>query len=94
MKILVLLSALFVSVGPVKAQSNEAKYYYWNGVAYTAGNILCGLARERQIDKEYANNFLSEILISYSRDPQMEQYMSAIKQGINSATDECQDVYF
>ena len=94
MKTLVLLSALLVSAGSVKAQSNEAKFYYWNGVAYTTGNILCGLAREGKIDKKYANNFLREILVSYSRDPQIEQYMSAIKKGINSATDECQDVYF
>ena len=94
MKTLVLLSALLVSAGSVKTQSNEAKYYYWNGVAYTAGNILCGLAREGQIDKEYANIFLREILISYNKDPKMERHMSAIKQGINSATDECQDVYF
>ena len=94
MKTLVLLSALLVSAGSVKAQSNEAKFYYWNGVAYTAGNILCSLAREGKIDKEYANNFLREILMSYSKDPQMERYMSAIKQGINSAKDECQDVYF
>ena len=94
MKTLVLLSALLVSAGSVKAQSNEAKFYYWNGVAYTAGNILCSLAREGKIDKEYANNFLREILMSYSKDSQMERYMSAIKQGINSATDQCQDVYF
>ena len=94
MKTLVLLSALLVSAGSIKAQSNEAKYYYWNGVAYTAGNILCGLAREGKIDKEYANSFLREIFESYSKDPQMEQYMSAIKEGITSATNECQDVYF
>ena len=94
MKTLVLLSALLVSAGSVKAQSNEAKYYYWNGVAYTAGNILCGLAREGKIDKEYANNFLREIFTSYSKDPQMKQYMGAIRKGINSATNECQDIYF
>ncbi|CAI8427541.1 MAG: Uncharacterised protein [Synechococcus sp. MIT S9220] len=39
MKTLVLLRALLVSTGSVKAQSNEAKYYHWDGVAYTAGNI-------------------------------------------------------
>ena len=93
MKILVLLSALLVSGGSVKAQSNEAKYYYWNGVAYTAGNILCGLAKEGKIDKEYARNFLSAITESYSRDPEMERYMSAIEQGIKSAKDECPEVY-
>ena len=94
MKTIVLLSALLVSFGPVKAQSNEALYYYWNGVAYTAGNILCGLAKEGQIDKEYARNFLSEINKSYSRDPQMERNMSAIELGIKSAKDECPEVYF
>ena len=62
MKILVLLSALLVSGGSVKAQSNEAKYYYWNGVAYTAGNILCGLEKEGKIDKEYARIFYLQSL--------------------------------
>ena len=38
MKTFVLLSALLVSAGSVKAQSNEAKYYYWNGVAWTSSN--------------------------------------------------------
>ena len=94
MKTLVLLSALLVSAGSVKAQSNEAKFFYWNGVSYTAGNLLCSLAREGEIDKEYAKNFLREFYESNLNDPQMKQNMSAIEEGINSATNECQDVYF
>lgn len=35
----------------------------------------------------------SAITKSYSRDPKLERYMSAIELGIKSAKDECPEVY-
>jgi len=93
MKALVLLGALLISMAPAEAQSNEAKFYYWNGVAYTAGNLLCGLTKAGKIDKGYARDLLSEIIRSYSEDPSLAPYMSAINQGSKSAKDECPEVY-
>ena len=93
MKTLILLGALLISTVPVKAQSNEAQFYYWNEVAYTAGNLLCGLAKSGKIEKGYAKNLLSEIIQSYSEDPNLNPYMSAINQGSKSAKDECPEVY-
>jgi len=93
MKTLVLLGALLISTAPIKAQSNEAQFYYWNGVAYTAGNLLCSLAKSGKIEKRYARNLLSEIVQGYSEDSNLAPYMSAINQGSKSAKDECPEVY-
>ena len=93
MKFFLLLGALLISATPVNAQSNEALFYYWNGVAYTAGNLLCSLARSGKIEKRYARNLLSEIVQAYSEDPSLAPYMPAINQGSNNAKGECPEVF-
>ena len=93
MKFFLLLGALLISTTPVNAQSNEALFYYWNGVAYTAGNLLCSLARSGKIEKRYARNLLSEIVQAYSEDPSLAPYMPAINQGSNNAKVECPEVF-
>ncbi len=93
MKALALLGALFTSMAPAEAQSNEDKFYYWNGFAYTADNLLCGRTKAGKIDKGYERDLLSEIIQSYSEDSSLVPYMIAINQGSKSAKDECPEVY-
>ena len=88
------IAALLISTAPAKAQapSNEAQFYYWNGVGYTLGNLLCSLAKTGKIEKSYARALLAGIVEEYSDDPSFT-YIRAVRQGSNSAKDECPKVY-
>ena len=93
MRALFLLGTLLLTAGSVKAQSNEAQFYYWNGVTYSAGNILCGLVRGGKLEKGWARSMMSGIVQSYSKDPGLTEFMPAINQGYRTVKDECPDVY-
>ena len=98
MRLPILLGALLLSVTPSLAASNTASerlkgYNY--GYIYGVGNILCGLAIDRLVEKEYAKDILSGTVKALSENPDNKPYISDIRNAYQDITEDivCKEVY-
>ncbi|KZR87515.1 hypothetical protein [Synechococcus sp. MIT S9508] len=94
----IFFSALLLSVTPGLAASNTASarlkgYNY--GYIYGVGNILCGLAIDNFIKKEYAKDILSGTVKALSENPDHKPYVSDIRNSYQNITEDivCKEVY-
>ena len=94
----ILLGALLLSATPSLAASNTASerlkgYNY--GYIYGVGNILCGLAIDKLVKKEYAKDILSGTVKVLSENPDHKPYISEIRNAYENITEDivCKEVY-
>ena len=98
MKSLLVFSALLLSASPALATDNLAteglKGYHY-GYIYGVGNTLCGLAIDKLIKNEYANELLSGTVKSLSENPDIKPYISDIRNAYQDITEDivCKVVY-
>ena len=98
MKSLLVFSALLLSASPAVATDNLAteglKGYHY-GYIYGVGNTLCGLAIDKLIKNEYANELLSGTVKSLSENPDIKPYISDIRNAYQDITEDivCKVVY-
>ena len=97
-KLSVLLGALLLSASPAIATDNLASerlkgYNY--GYIYGVGNTLCGLAIDKLIKNEYANELLSGTVKTLSENPDKKPYVSDIRNAYQDITEDivCKVVY-
>ena len=97
-KLSILLGALLLLATPGLAASNTASerlkgYNY--GYIYGVGNTLCGLAIDKLIKNEYANELLSGTVKALSENPDNKPYISDIRNAYQDITEDivCKEVY-
>ena len=98
MKLPFLLTSMLLSASPALATDNLAteglKGYHY-GYIYGVGNTLCGLAIDKLIKNEYANELLSGTVKSLSENPDIKPYISDIRNAYQDITEDivCKVVY-
>ena len=98
MKLQILLGALLLSGSPALSASDMASERlkgYYHGYIYGVGNALCGLAIDKLIKNEYANELLSGTVKALSENPDNKPYISDIRNAYQDITEDivCKEVY-
>ena len=98
MKIPILLGALLLSGSPALAANDTTSERLKGtnyGYVYGAGNILCGMAIDKVIKKEYAKDMLSGGVEALSENPDHKPYISDIRNAYQDITEDvvCKEVY-
>ena len=98
MKLPILLIALLLSASPALANDNLASEWlkgYNYAYIYGVGNTLCGLAIDKLIKNEYANELLSGTVKALSENPDNKPYISDIRKAYQNITEDivCKEVY-
>ena len=98
MKLPILLTALLLSASPALATDNLASEWlkgYNYAYIYGVGNTLCGLAIDKLIKNEYANELLSGTVKVLSENPDNKSYVSDIRNAYQDITEDivCKVVY-
>ena len=97
MKTLLLFLALLLSVSPAIADgmASERMKGYNYGYIYGLGNALCGLAIDKRIEKEYAQDLLAETVKALSSHLENKPYVPDIRKAYRAITEEvvCKGVY-
>ena len=98
MKLPILFGALLFSAIPALSASDMASERlkgYYHGYIYGVGNALCGLAIDKLIKKEYANELLSGTVMALSENPEGKFYISQIRHAYQNITEDivCKEVY-
>ena len=82
MKVILLLSVLFLSAGTAKADADfkrtpKAAYYY--GTIYGAGSTLCSLVNDGELEKDYSRKYLAGLVEWLKEDPDLSDVSAAIE---------------
>ena len=98
MKLLLALGALLLVASPVivkDALASERLKGYNYGYVYGVGNILCGLAIDKLINKEYAKEMFSGGVKALSENPDRKPCVSEIRNAYQDIIEDvvCKEVY-
>ena len=98
MKAILLLTAFFVSIAPIKAKDNlelKQKQAYFYGFVYGSGATLCGALEDKQITKEYVQYFLPELVKELSKHPESEDITPSLNKARENVmnSDACKGVF-
>ena len=97
MKPLPLFSALLLSVSPSIADGMASEWMkgYNYGYIYGLGNALCGLAIDKRIEEEYAQDLLSETLKALSSNLEDRPYVPDMRKAYRAIAEDvvCKEVY-
>ena len=93
---LLLVTALMVSVLPVKAQEEltpKEKGIYIYGNVLGTGSTLCEAVANNQMTRDFARRYFSSVTTELAKEPDTQNFLSAIEQASSEIANSCEDVF-
>ena len=92
MKSLVLLGSLLLATTAAKAESQYDQNSFWYGFTAGGASVLCQLAKDGMIPKDYAAGWMQEVLKAAKEDPDMFPFRRDLLnafEGVKAESSDC-----